>query len=242
MYLHRTYRNFNENQRLIPFQVAIKETDLYIKARTQLKNRAYNLVGTFRNQIEEYIQANPRFKESLTPLPFDKFAPPIVKEMLKASSQAGVGPMASVAGAIAEWVGKSLLNYSPEIIIENGGDIFAHTSESIVIELFAGTSPLSQRIGIRLLSSDMPLGICTSSGTVGPSLSFGNADAVTVISSSTPLADAVATSIGNMIKTESDFRLGFKTAESISQVKGVIIIRGEKMGVWGDLELCKLTG
>ena len=240
MYSQRTYRNFKENQRLIPFQVKVEETDLYIKARTRLEKETTELIIAVRNQIEEYIRHHPSFKESLSPLPFDEFAPPVVKEMLKASSQAGVGPMASVAGAIAEWVGKSLLKYTPEVIVENGGDIFAYTSETMVIEVFAGDSPLSGKIGIKLKPSDMPVGICTSSGTVGPSLSFGKADAVTIISPSTALADAVATSIGNMINKESDIPRGLKIGASIPQVRGVLIILKEKMGAWGEFELVNL--
>lgn len=225
---------------MVPFQVAVKETDLYIKAQTRLEPETRELIVTFRKHIEDYIELHPAFQRSLVPLPFDEGAPPIVKEMLQASSQADVGPMAAVAGAIAEFVGKALLDFSPEVIIENGGDIFACVSEAMVTEIFAGTSPLSHKIGIKLTPSEMPLGICTSSGTVGPSLSFGNADAVTVLSPSTALADALATAIGNVIKKENDIDLGLKLSETYFNVKGVVIILGEKIGVWGDMELVKL--
>lgn len=239
-YLHRTYRDFSNQQRLIPFQVAVKETDLYVKARIRLEQQALAIVNTVRDEIEGYIRHNRSFQDSLSPLPFDPLASPIIQAMLKASAQADVGPMAAVAGAIAEWVGTSLLQYSPEVIVENGGDIFISTVETTVIEIFAGPSPFSQRIGIRLRPSSMPLGICTSSGTVGPSLSFGRADAVTVLSSSTPLADAFATSIGNMIHTEEDIQIGLKRAETIPGLTGVVVLVGEKMGIWGDVELVKL--
>jgi ApbE superfamily uncharacterized protein (UPF0280 family) len=148
--------------------------------------------------------------------------------------------MAAVAGAIAEFVGTGLLDHSPEVIVENGGDIFIKTCETTVVQIFAGTSPFSKEIGIRLHPSHMPAGICTSSGTVGPSMSFGKADAVTVVSSSTPLSDAAATSIGNDIRDENDIDVGLKKAEAIPGLKGVIVLVGEKMGVWGDIELVKL--
>lgn len=240
MYNTRTYRDFDQKQRLTPFHVSIKETDLYIKALSQLEKQAVEFISFYRNQIEDYIRRYPLFKESLTPLPFDASAPLIVQDMLKASDQANAGPMAAVAGAIAEFVGKSLLEYSPEVIVENGGDIFVSTAESSVVEIFAGESPLSKTVGVKVKPAEMPLGVCTSSATVGPSLSFGKADAVTVLSPSTALADAVATSIGNMIKKEEDIPMGLKTAESISEIKGTIIIMGEKLGAWGDLELIKL--
>ena len=239
-YCRRTYRDFKNQQRLIPFHVAVKETDLFIKARTRLDQLTRSLVTELRNEIKDYIRFNPSFRDSLTPLPFDPSASPIIGIMLKASSQAGVGPMAAVAGAIAEWVGTSLLQQSPEVIVENGGDVFISTSESSVIEIFAGSSPFSRRIGIRLQPSHMPMGVCTSSATVGPSLSFGKADAVTVLSSSTPLADAVATSIGNKIQNEDDIQVGLKIAESISGLTGVVVLVGEKMGVWGNVELVNL--
>ena len=148
--------------------------------------------------------------------------------------------MAAVAGAIAEFVGKELLRYSSEVIVENGGDIFVSTAEEVIVKIFAGASPLSQKIGIKVLPSEMPLGVCTSSGTVGPSLSFGKADAVTIVSPSTALADSVATAIGNRVKKTDDIAFSLKVAESLPGIKGVVIIVGEKMGVWGNIELLKL--
>ena len=237
MYQDRTYRDFEESQRLIPFQVKVKETDLYIKSRSCLKNEARKLVLKYRNQIEEYVRSHPSFEKSLDPLPFDELAPPIVKEMLKASSEAAVGPMAAVAGTIAEFVGKGLLAYSPEVIVENGGDIFMQVSDKININIFAGKSPISQKIGIKILPSETPLGVCTSSGTVGPSLSFGRSDSVTVLSSSTALADAAATSIANVIHRKTDIPRGLKLTKSIAQIKGVIIIVGKEIGCQGKIEL-----
>jgi ApbE superfamily uncharacterized protein (UPF0280 family) len=239
-YIHRTYRNFDANEKLTPFQISIKETDLYLKARKNLKKEALNFVSLYRGHIENYILLHPDFEKSLVPLPDDQYAPLIVKEMLRASSLVGVGPMAAVAGAIAEFVGRSLLRYSSEIIVENGGDIFVSTAEEIFVKIFAGASPVSQKIGIKVLPSEMPLGICTSSGTVGPSLSFGSADAVTIVSSSTALADAVATAVGNRIRKADDIPFSLKLAESLPGIKGVVIIVGEKMGVWGNIELVKL--
>ncbi|WAC07163.1 MAG: UPF0280 family protein [Thermodesulfobacteriota bacterium] len=241
MYINRTYRNFDKNENLIPFQVSIKETDLYLKAQKNLEKEARDLAFRYRSQIENYILSHPAFEKSLVPLPYDDYAPLIVQEMLRASSLVGVGPMAAVAGAIAEFVGKSLLKYSSEVIVENGGDIFLSTAEKeIIVKIVAGASPLSQKIGIKVLPSETPLGICTSSGTVGPSLSFGKADAVTIVSPSTALADSVATAVGNRVKKPDDIPFSLKVAESLSEIKGIIIIVGEKMGVWGNIELVKL--
>lgn len=240
MYIHRTYRKFDDSQRLLAFQVAIQETDLYIKARIRLEEEAYQLIHIVRKEIESYISVHPDFKESLSPLPDDESAPAIVQEMLTAGRLAGVGPMAGVAGAIAEYVGKGLLIYSPEIIVENGGDIFVYTQEPLTIEIFAGASPLSGKLGIVLQPSRMPLGICTSSGTVGPSLSFGRADAVTIVSPSPTLADAVATAVGNLINDETDIGPGLEQAQSVSGVSAALVIYRDRMGAWGDMELVAL--
>lgn len=239
MYRERFYRDFDSHAKLVPFQVTIRETDLYIKAKKKLEKEALDSISIFRAQIEDYIFLHPDFEKTLVPFPYDAEAPLIVKEMVRASSVVGVGPMAAVAGAIAEFAGKELLRYSPEVIVENGGDIFLSAADQVVITIFAGASPLSQKIGINVLPSEMPLGVCTSSGTVGPSLSFGNADAVTIISPSTALADAAATAVGNMVKTPDDIPSALKKAEFIPGITGVVIILGAKMGVWGHIELLK---
>lgn len=240
MYQERTYRNLIRNGDFTPFQVSVKETDLCVKADNDLKTEARDAVLKYRNHIEEYIRCFPEFQRSLVPLPIDPFAPGIVKSMIKASNLAGVGPMAAVAGAISEFVGKELLKLSKNVIVENGGDIFLKTSSYIRISIYAGTSPLSNKIGIKINPDDTPLGVCTSSGTVGHSVSFGKADAVTVISRSALLADAAATSIGNLIKDKGDFNKGLEYAGGINGVIGALIIFGKKMAIRGDIELVEL--
>ena len=156
--------------------------------------------------------------------------------MSATTKQVGVGPFAAVAGAIAEFVGKELLAYSSEVIVENGGDIFVAGSHSRVFGIYAGASPLSGKIAFKLAASQMPCGICTSSGTVGHSLSFGKADAVTIIAPSTALADACATAIGNMIATVSDIATGLKVAEQTVGIDGAVIIVGTQIGAWGKVQ------
>jgi ApbE superfamily uncharacterized protein (UPF0280 family) len=159
--------------------------------------------------------------------------------MINAGNAAGVGPMASVAGAIAEAVGRELLTYSPEIIVENGGDIFLKILKNRVVGIFAGNSPLSGKLGIEISAADTPLGICTSSGTVGHSLSYGKSDAVVVLSTSTALADAAATAIGNRVKETVDIDEAIEFGKTITGLKGLVIIKDDKTGVWGDVKLCK---
>jgi len=145
--------------------------------------------------------------------------------------------MAAVAGAIAERVGKELLPYSDEVIVENGGDIFLKTSKERSIGVYAGESKFTRKIAFSILPEETPLGVCTSSGTVGHSLSFGYADAVIVFSSSTSLADAAATAIGNRVRMVEDIHEALEFAQSIKGLRGIAIIKGENMGLWGQIRL-----
>jgi len=234
-YKERNYRNLIEGKDLISFQVKEKESDLYIRANQELSFYTRQVLLKFRRQIENYIDNNPLFKSTLLPYPQDDKASEIISSIIQTASRCGVGPMAAVAGAIAEFVGKELLNYSPEVIIENGGDIFIKSNKIRKVSIFAGESSLNQKIILRIDAQKNYVGICTSSGTVGPSLSFGKADAVTVISNSVLLADAAATAIGNMIKNKEDIDEGLIYAQKIKGIKGVVIIKDDKMGLWGDI-------
>ncbi|MGC8810112.1 MAG: UPF0280 family protein, partial [bacterium] len=159
-YRERNYRHLQGIEKLISFQVQVKETDLFIHAEKELVQEAQAAIIYLRYQLENYILQHPQFYHSFHPLPEDEFAPPIVKTMLQASSVAGVGPMAAVAGAMAQFVGQELLAYSAEIIVENGGDIFLRTQRDLRVGIFAGPSPLSMRVGLKIPPAYGGLGIC----------------------------------------------------------------------------------
>jgi len=161
--------------------------------------------------------------------------------MAEAARQAGVGPMAAVAGTIAECVGRELLDFSPEIIVENGGDIYLKILSKRIVGIFAGDSPLTGKIGLEINAGDTPLGICTSSGKVGHSLSYGRSDAVVVLSASTALADAAATAIGNRVNQSADIDAAIEFGRSIDGLKGIIIVVGKSVGAWGDVKLCETS-
>lgn len=241
MYEPRTYRHWIRDRDLTVFNVVVKETDLYIRASSNLRRKAHKLVLKYRNILEKYIEQYPLFLTSLEPLPVSDDAPRIVKLMLEATSRVGVGPMASVAGAIAEFVGNELLAFSPEIIVENGGDIYFRSLKKRLIGIYAGKSSLTGKIGLEISGQDTPLGICTSSGTVGHSLSFGKADAVIVLSKSAVLADAAATAIGNLIKQPGDIPHGIEFAKGIEELKGVVIIKDDDLGLWGEVKICQTS-
>jgi len=237
----RSYRHWIEGKDLVPFDVTVKETDLYIRASSNLQRKAHRLVLKYRYQLEGYIKRNPAFQKSLEPLPISENAPAIVRQMAEAGEKAGVGPMAAVAGAIAECVGRELLTFSPEIIVENGGDIFIKTVRKRTVGVYAGESPLTGKIGLEIEAGDTPLGICTSSGTVGHSMSLGRADAVVVLSASTALADAAATAIGNRVNQSTDIDAAIEFGRNIGGLKGIVIIVGKSVGAWGDVNLCETS-
>jgi len=162
--------------------------------------------------------------------------------MAIAGQEAGVGPMAAVAGGIAGMVGKNLLKYTDEIIVENGGDVFVRTNVPVTIGIFAGDSPLSMRLGLAVASADHPMAVCTSSGTIGHSMSMGRADAVCVVAESCPLADAAATSIGNHVNSKADIQDAIDFGNKIDGISGIVIIKNDGIGMWGDLDVVPFQG
>ncbi len=227
---------------LLATTITVQETDLHILAEQEVGGPAHDLIITCRSQIEGYITSQPQFASSLDPLPLDNLAPAIIQTMLKAALAAEVGPMAAVAGAIAEFVGRGLLEggLTGEVMVENGGDIFLLRNQQCLSAIYAGESPLSNRIGLRIAREKMPLGICTSSGSIGHSLSFGQADSVTVLAHNTALADTAATRLGNELKADEDMDHTLAVAKDIPGLLGVVVVKNETLGAWGDIELIKI--
>jgi ApbE superfamily uncharacterized protein (UPF0280 family) len=237
----RSYRNLVRQHHLTAFRTVVKETDLHVQADKRLPTETRESILAHRATIESFIDQYPEFASSLVPLQFKTPVPPIIADMLQAGVHAGVGPMAAVAGAVAAHVGTDLLAYSSEIIVENGGDIFLLTHRPITIGIFANQSVLNLRLGIEVLCPpDSPVSVCTSSGTFGHSLSRGRADAVTVLAPSCPLADAAATAIGNTVLTKSDIDAALEFGKHIKGVKGLVIIKDNKAGIWGDMKIVRL--
>jgi uncharacterized protein len=240
MYEERTYRKASRPSDLVCYEVVCKETDLFCCTSVDLKSFVEGRALFYRNQLEVYIRLRPEFADSLVPVAADSLAPRIAGEMMEASSRVGVGPMACVAGAIAEFVGRDVHPLVDEYIIENGGDISLRTRRERTVVVYAGGSPYSGRIGIRVKPRELPYGICTSSATVGPSLSFGRADAVCVISGSALFSDGLATRLGNLVHREADIGVALEEAKLFPEVSGALIVLGDKLGAWGDVDLTKV--
>lgn len=237
----RTYQHWIHVEDLVQFRVEARESKLLILAERDFSELARQSLRKCRAQIAQYILEDPAFQTSLEPCDVKAEAPAIIQQMAAAARQTGVGPFAAVAGAIAEYVGQKLLAFSSDVLVENGGDIFAAGIRDRIIGVYAGNSPLSGKLALNIDATRMPCGICTSSGTVGHSLSFGKADVAIVLARTVPLADACATALGNMIATSVDIERGLEFVAKIRGVEGAVIIVGKELGVWGDLQLIKTS-
>ncbi len=234
------YRACHHKKGLVGFNVTVKETNLNIQAESNLKDQAVRSILIHRQYLENHITAHPRFAQSLSPLPDPDIAPEIIRNMTTAARIAGVGPMAAVAGAIARHVGTDLLKSSPNVLVENGGDVFIRSDTETIFTIFAGSSPFSMKTGIKVAKRNTPFAMCTSSGTIGHSKSFGRADAVSVLAEDCALADAAATALCNMIQSPRDIKKAMAAGQDMTGIQGVVIIAGKQIGLWGALELVRL--
>ncbi len=234
-YQPRTYQSICRHGSLVNFRVAVRESDLFIRAQADLSGPAAEKLKELRSDLDRHIGDNREFRTSLAPVMILEGSPEIVRDMAHAAARVGVGPMAAVAGAIAERVARHLARVSKEVVVENGGDIFIISEEPMIVAIYAGASPLSMKLGVELPPAPQGLSICTSSGTVGHSLSFGKADAIVVVAKSGSLADAAATAFGNMVKTAEDIGSALDRARQQKGILGAVIIVGEKIGFFGDV-------
>lgn len=220
-----------------------RETDLQILTNKALdKEFIKERVRVYRWDIQDYIGKDRRFLSALKPVAVELNAPAIIKQMAEAAEKANIGPMAAVAGAVAECLGRDLLNKGyKDVIIENGGDIFLKTRRTCTIGVYAGRAKLWNKLALKIKPKDTPLGVCTSSGTIGHSLSFGHADSVVVLSGNTALADAVATAICNRVKSKADLPGALNFAKSIPGILGVIIVVKKHLMSWGRVEFSENT-
>ncbi len=253
-FVDRAYRSAFQAPDLAFFRLKVEQTDLFIgigelshdgppseKQLRLARTLASTAVAACRELLEAHIRVRPAFLSSLEPLGEPGALPGLLAGMYRAASAAGVGPMAAVAGAVAEQVGRALNGHFSEVLVENGGDLWMTGTRGRVAGLFCGNSPLNGKLGLVLPAGGFPLGLCTSSGTIGHSLSFGRADAATVKAGDAYLADAVATALGNRVKTAEDIADALAWASGVPGVTGLLVVMGDRMGAWGDMELTLLT-
>lgn len=240
----RFYRHGMGEDRFHSFIVCYKDSDLWIGIDKnsycdEMVEFTKQKLITIRSQIESYIIQHPEFESSFYPIKIQSNATEIILTMAKAAEKANTGPMAAVAGAISEYLANEIQNeYAiEEIAIENGGDLYLSLKRNMVLSVYAGTSPLSGKIGIEIPAKETPLGVCTSAGTVGPSVSFGKADAVVVACKNTATADTYATAIGNKVKSSENIEKELNICNTHPDILSLLIVCNDKMGIKGKYEL-----
>jgi ApbE superfamily uncharacterized protein (UPF0280 family) len=214
-----------------------KETRCTIIAdREHAIKTAIESIRRNRKELEDYARSNPKFLYTLEPVPVPN-EPLVARLMAEAAEKANVGPMAAVAGVLADLAVKDVIAYGCEVaVVENGGEVSAISDRAIDVALAAGDAPLSKRFGFRL--DDFPVGVATSSGRFSHALSFGDAEAVTVFCRNAGLADAAATAVGNVVKgedCEGAVQRGIDKALSIHGVEGVLIMYRGFTGAAGKI-------
>ncbi len=243
-YRERSYRSRFSNDERRWFCVKFLESDLWIGVdngsySASMEQEVYGALVELRRTMDAYLLMDPGYKAALTPYDAGLEAPAILKEMSRVSHKTGIGPMSAVAGAVAlhtAYFLKSKFSVK-EVIVENGGDIFAEAGSDMDISVFAGQSPLSEKVGLHIPAAAFPCGICTSSGTVGPSLSLGRADAMMIVCQDVLLADSYATAMANRIKTVSDLQPVIESIQSIPEILGALAVKDDRLAVTGQYEL-----
>ncbi len=235
-----THRRTVAPEGLTCFEVAIKETELQVCASRDLTDLAEDLVVRARWELENFIRTHPYFRETLVPLDVPADAPGIVARMSEASRVARVGPMAAVAGAIAEYVARGLAELSPEVVVENGGDIYLMGKAERTVALWSGDAGL-HGVGLKVRGGLQPVAVCTSSGAVGAEREARAADAVTVLARNGALADAVATALANRVREAADVERAVEAARHVHGVLGVLATVEGHVGAWGNVRLVSLA-
>ena len=221
----------------------------YLGANFRISSSGYDLICREivdqRTVLSRYIDKYPGFMESMVPVPdmIESGAPDIVKRMHRASLLTGTGPMAAVAGVNAQIAAeKAVAAGADEAIVENGGDIYLFSGKEVILSLHAGNTVFADKLALRIKAETMPLAVCSSSGSMGHSRSFGKCDLSTVVSVDGALADAAATQACNYVKNEEDIQNALDKIMSIKGVLGILIIKNDKIGIAGNFpEIVKNT-
>jgi ApbE superfamily uncharacterized protein (UPF0280 family) len=219
----RTYRTFTHREAV--FRICCNRFDTVTKE-----------IVHQRRILDDYIDCHPAFRDSFEPIDLIDDAPEVAQRMARAAHLVGVGPMAAVAGAMAQCAAEAALKVgASEVIVENGGDIYLKAAEPVIIALNAGTAKLSNRLGFSLQAHDTPISICSSSGKMGHSKSLGKCDLATVVAKDAALADAAATQAANLVNSEEDVNQALQRIAVIKDIDGVVIVKAEQVGLAGQL-------
>ncbi len=218
-----------------------KESSILFKSdKRSAIDAAISAIRINRTELETYIARRPEFQCTLNPVQVEDNAPLVVRLMAQATRPFEVGPMAAVAGVLADLAVEAMLSVGAKVaIVENGGEVSAVSDEVFTVALHAGRSALSNKLGFQIIPSDCPIGVATSSATVSHALSFGQADAATVFADTAGVADGAATAICNAVRgsdVEASVRDGLAYAKGfIGLIRGVVVVREKYVGSVGKI-------
>jgi len=219
--------------------------DAHFRIHTSAWEAVTDSIIEERHRLEAFIATCPSFAGALEPvgIPPSLSRPQSVRRMVEASLATGLGPMAAVAGTMAQMAAEiSVRMGSRETIVENGGDLYLDCQDEVVLGLYPGKESPFSHLALRIAPEFMPLGICTSSGRMGHSLSFGDCDIFTVFSKNASLADAAATLGCNSIHGKEDMEPVLNLLMEIPGIEGAFAIRDDDFGAVGSIpELIKST-
>ncbi len=231
------YRSSIKYKEKYNWRVVYKYSDLLVSCNRDVSHKLENLVVEIYDLLESFIDKEPSFKKSLSPIKVEQNYPPIIKKMCQKAATFNVGPMATVAGAVCDYIASGLRKQCSRLIIENGGDVFIKSNRDISAGVYIKNKNFKDRIYMKIKSKDTPCGLCSSSGSFGHSLSMGRVDLVVVLAGSTIGADGAATSIANKIEKNTDINRVIKRYKEIKEIDGILIIKDENIGIWGKIEL-----
>lgn len=189
-----------------------------------------------RDRLEQYIAGHREFASSFKPVTLREGAPEVARRMAAAARVVGVGPMAAVAGAMAQLAAEAgLAAGAEEAIVENGGDIYLCSPQPVVVGLYAGEGPIADRLALAVQPREMPIAICSSSSRMGHSVSLGDCDLSTVVAADASLADAAATEAANRVKRVEDLDRMLEAIGKLDGIRGLLLVKGDKVGMIGAL-------
>lgn len=230
------YRNRVKYKEKYNWRIIYKYSDLLVSCDRNIIPKLERLIEGIYYLLESCIKENPSFQKSLSPLKIKSEYPPVIKKMCRKAAIFNVGPMATVAGAVCDYLASGLDRYCSRLIIENGGDVFIKSNKDIEVGVYLKNKHFENKIYLKIKAAGTPCGLCSSSGSFGHSLSMGSSDLVVVLAKSTISADGAATSIANNIRGPEDISKTISSYKNIKDITGILIVKDDKLGVWGNIE------
>ena len=231
------YRSNVNNKEKYTWRVVYKQSDLLVSSNKDIKKKIEEPLKEIYKLLEFCIEKDSSFKKSLSPVKPSHYFPRIVVEMCQKTSVFNVGPMAAVAGVVCDYLAGRLQKYCDCLIIENGGDVYIKSNKDVNVGVYIRNKYFKNSVALKVRAGDTPCGLCSSSSKFGHSLSFGHCDLAVVSARSVISADGAATAVANSVNNASDVKLTLNYFKKFDSIDGILIIKDDNIGLWGNIEL-----